>query len=69
MSRLIRTCIKWRKTTIALNIIALLVSIPFLMSLGKEFMPPLDEGSILFMPVTLPDVSNSEVKKNITGAG
>jgi Cu(I)/Ag(I) efflux system membrane protein CusA/SilA len=26
-------------------------------------MPPLDEGSILFMPVTLPDVSNSEVKE------
>ena len=33
------------------------------MSLGKEFMPPLDEGSILFMPVTLPDVSNSEAKR------
>ena len=26
-------------------------------------MPPLDEGSILFMPVTLPDVSNSEAKR------
>jgi Cu(I)/Ag(I) efflux system membrane protein CusA/SilA len=26
-------------------------------------MPPLDEGSILFMPVTLPDVSNSEIKR------
>jgi Cu(I)/Ag(I) efflux system membrane protein CusA/SilA len=31
--------------------------------LGSEFMPPLDEGSILFMPVTLPDVSNSEIKR------
>jgi Cu(I)/Ag(I) efflux system membrane protein CusA/SilA len=60
---LIRLCMKWRKTTIGINIIALLVSIPLLMSLGKEFMPPLDEGSILFMPVTLPDVSNSEVKR------
>lgn len=59
----IRTCIKWRKTTIAVNIIALAISIPMLMSLGKEFMPPLDEGSILFMPVTLPDVSNSEAKR------
>ena len=59
----IRMCIKWRKTTIAVNIIALLISIPLVMSLGKEFMPPLDEGSILFMPVTLPDVSNSEVKR------
>ena len=60
---LIRLCLTWRKTTIAINIIALLVSIPLLMSLGKEFMPPLDEGSVLFMPVTLPDVSNSEVKR------
>ncbi len=59
----IRTCITWRKTTIAINIIALLISIPLVMSLGREFMPPLDEGSILFMPVTLPDVSNSEVKR------
>jgi len=59
----IRACIKWRKTTIGFNIVALLISIPLLMSLGKEFMPPLDEGTILFMPVTLPDVSNSEVKR------
>src|SRR5258705_9418918 len=59
----IRGCIKWRKTTIAFNIIALLISLPLVMSLGREFMPPLDEGSILFMPVTLPDVSNSEVKR------
>ncbi|GAA3933770.1 AcrB/AcrD/AcrF family protein [Chitinophaga oryziterrae] len=59
----IRTCIKWRKTTIGINIIALLISIPLLISLGKEFMPPLDEGSILFMPVALPDISNSEVKR------
>src|SRR3984893_13747724 len=59
----IRACIRWRKTTIGVNLIALLVSIPLLMSLGKEFMPPLDEGTILFMPVTLPDVSNTEVKR------
>lgn len=59
----IRACIKWRKTTLAVNIFALLVSVPLVFSLGSEFMPPLDEGSILFMPVTLPDVSNSEVKR------
>ena len=31
--------------------------------LGPEFIPPLNEGSLLFMPVTLPDVSNSEAKR------
>lgn len=60
---IIRTCMKWRKTTIGINILALLISIPLLMSLGSEFMPPLDEQSILFMPITLPDVSNEEAKR------
>ena len=60
---MLRWCLKWRKTTIGINILALAISIPLMLSLGTEFMPPLDEGSILFMPVTLPDVSNSEVKR------
>lgn len=59
----IRTVLRWRKTTLAVNIIALLISIPLLRSLGTEFMPPLDEQSILFMPITLPDVSNAEIKR------
>lgn len=60
---LLNWCMTWRKTTIGVNILALLISIPLLLSLGTEFMPPLDEGTILFMPVTLPDVSNSEAKQ------
>jgi len=60
---IIRTCLTWRKTTIGVNILALAVSVPLLFSLGSEFMPPLDEQSILFMPVTLPDISNDEVKR------
>ena len=60
---IIRVCMEWRKTTIGINLIALAVSVPLMMSLGSEFMPPLDEQSILFMPVTLPDVSNSEIKR------
>lgn len=59
----IRWCMKWRKTTIGINIAALVVSVPLIISLGSEFMPPLDEQSILFMPITLPDVSNAEVKR------
>ena len=54
---------RWRKTTLAINVLALLVSIPLIMSLGTEFMPPLNEGSILFMPVAQPDVSNTEMKR------
>lgn len=56
-------CLKWRKTVLGINIIALLIGVLMFTRLGTEFMPPLDEGSVLFMPVTLPDVSNSEVKR------
>ena len=59
----IRACIKRRWVTIGVNVIALAISIPLVMSLGREFMPPLDEGSLLFMPVMMPDVSNSEAKR------
>jgi Cu(I)/Ag(I) efflux system membrane protein CusA/SilA len=60
---ILKWCLKYRKTTIGVNIAALGISVPMMLNLGTEFMPPLDEGSLLFMPVTLPDVSNSEVKR------
>lgn len=60
---ILKWCLKWRKTTIGINIVALTVGIIMMTRLGSEFMPPLDEGSLLFMPVTLPDVSNSEAKR------
>ncbi len=59
----LRACLKWRKTTIGVNVLALAITVPLLMNSGTEFMPPLDEQSILFMPVTLPDVSNNEIKR------
>jgi Cu(I)/Ag(I) efflux system membrane protein CusA/SilA len=60
---IISWCLHWRKTVLAINIIALIIGAVMMLRMGSEFMPPLDEGSILFMPVTLPDVSNSEVKR------
>jgi Cu(I)/Ag(I) efflux system membrane protein CusA/SilA len=56
-------CLKWRKTVLGINCVALIIGGLMFTQLGTEFMPPLDEGSILFMPVTLPDVSNSEAKR------
>ena len=60
---ILQKCLKWRKTLLGINVIALIIGVIMFTKLGSEFMPPLDEGSILFMPVTLPDVSNSEVKR------
>ncbi|BDV42883.1 cation transporter [Geotalea uraniireducens] len=64
-SPVIKWVLKYKKTTIALNILALGIAIPMFMSIGSEFMPPLDEGSILYMPVTLPNVSITEAKRLI----
>jgi Cu(I)/Ag(I) efflux system membrane protein CusA/SilA len=64
-SPVIRWVLVWKKTTIALNILALAIAIPMFMKLGSEFMPPLDEGSLLYMPVTLPNVSITEAKRII----
>ncbi len=58
-----RFCLNWRKTILAACLALVIGSIPLVTNLGSEFMPPLDEGSLLFMPVTLPDVSNSEAKR------
>ena len=60
---IIHLVLKWRKTTIALNVIALLITVPMILSIGSEFMPPLDEGSLLYMPVTLPNASTAEVAR------
>lgn len=62
-SPVLRLCQRWKKTVICISILIVLGSIPFVLQLGSEFMPPLDEGSLLFMPVTLPDVSNNEAKR------
>ncbi|MBK8980973.1 MAG: efflux RND transporter permease subunit [Ignavibacteria bacterium] len=59
----LRLALKFRKTTLAINVIALLITIPLIMKTGSEFMPPLDEGSILFMPTMLPNVSMTEAKR------
>jgi Cu(I)/Ag(I) efflux system membrane protein CusA/SilA len=48
---------RWKKLTIALAAITLAVSILPATKLGSEFMPTLNEGSLLYMPITLPALS------------
>jgi Cu(I)/Ag(I) efflux system membrane protein CusA/SilA len=45
----------WTVILAALALVA--VSLPLYVRLGSEFMPPLDEGTILYMPITLPGIS------------
>ncbi len=58
-----RLALRYPKTTIFLALITVLSTIPVYFKLGSEFMPPLYEGSLLFMPTTLPGISVSEAQK------
>ncbi len=53
----IHLVLRFRKSTIALAIVALVLTIPAFMRLGSEFMPPLNEGIIFYMPTSLPGIS------------
>ena len=54
---MIERVLAYKKTTLAVAVAATLVSIYPMARLGWEFMPELDEGSFLFMPVTFPGLS------------
>jgi Cu(I)/Ag(I) efflux system membrane protein CusA/SilA len=55
----IRWCLHHRAVTIAVNVVFLLLTIPLLFKIGSQFMPPLYEGSSLYMPTALPGISIS----------
>ncbi|MDR3763560.1 MAG: CusA/CzcA family heavy metal efflux RND transporter [Acidobacteriota bacterium] len=46
-----------RWLTISVAVLAMAATVPVFQKLGSEFMPPLDEGSLLYMPTTLPGIS------------
>lgn len=47
----------WKKATIAIAVLALAISIVPASRLGSEFMPTLNEGTLFYMPTTLPGIS------------
>ncbi|MGD0077750.1 MAG: CusA/CzcA family heavy metal efflux RND transporter [Sedimentisphaerales bacterium] len=49
-----------RKLVIIVAVVLILITIPVYFQLGSEFMPPLNEGTILYMPTTLPGLSVTE---------
>jgi Cu(I)/Ag(I) efflux system membrane protein CusA/SilA len=58
-----RAVLRHPKTTIAIAVLAMLSTVPVFLKLGSEFMPPLYEGSILYMPTTLPGISVTEAER------
>jgi Cu(I)/Ag(I) efflux system membrane protein CusA/SilA len=49
--------LRWKWFVIAGAVALVVVTVPVFERLGSEFMPPLDEGSLLYMPSTLPGIS------------
>ncbi|MBL8223487.1 MAG: efflux RND transporter permease subunit, partial [Bryobacterales bacterium] len=52
---------KW--LTVGAAVLTVLLTIPVFEKLGSEFMPPLDEGVLLYMPTTLPGISVTQTQQ------
>ena len=57
------TAMRWRKLTLCLAALLLAASVWPLQHIGSEFMPPLDEGDILYMPSAFPGISITKAKQ------
>ncbi|MBI5070499.1 MAG: efflux RND transporter permease subunit [Deltaproteobacteria bacterium] len=53
------------KSTVAIGLLAVLSAVPLALKLGHEFMPPLNEGDVLYMPTTFPNLSIEEAKRQL----
>src|ERR1700685_3623755 len=58
----LKFCLRHRWLTIVVNLIFLIVTFPLASRLGSQFMPPLFEGSTLYMPTALPGISIEQAK-------
>jgi len=59
----LRLCLRFRKTTLLLNLLFLIVTLPLALHIGSQFMPPLFEGSSLYMPTALPGISITQASQ------
>jgi Cu(I)/Ag(I) efflux system membrane protein CusA/SilA len=53
------------RSTVAIGALCLLSAVPVALRLGHEFMPPLNEGDLLYMPITFPNISIEEAKRQL----
>ena len=59
----LRRCLRFRKTTVAIAALTLALSLPLASKIGSQFMPPLFEGSALYMPTALPGISITQASQ------
>jgi Cu(I)/Ag(I) efflux system membrane protein CusA/SilA len=74
MSRLLSTLyrpvavliVRFRIAVVAAAVLLMIATVPVFQRLGSEFMPPLDEGSLLVMPTTFPGIAIEEARRALT---
>ncbi|MFB3784801.1 MAG: efflux RND transporter permease subunit [bacterium] len=58
-----RLVLRFPRLTILAALLLVAASLPWYFELGSEFMPPLNEGTILYMPTTLPGISVTQAQE------
>ncbi len=59
----VRFVVRFRWAVVVGAVVLVLASIPVLLALGSEFMPPLNEGALLYMPTAPPGMSIGEAMR------
>ena len=59
----VRWSLRWKWSVIGGAAALVVVTVPVFTRLGSEFMPPLHEGSLLYMPTTMPGIAIGEAQK------
>jgi Cu(I)/Ag(I) efflux system membrane protein CusA/SilA len=62
----VRFVVRFRVLVVAIALVVIAATVPMFLRLGSEFMPPLDEGSLLVMPTTFPGISIEEARQALT---
>jgi Cu(I)/Ag(I) efflux system membrane protein CusA/SilA len=58
--------VRFRIAVVVLAMLLMIATVPVFQRLGSEFMPPLDEGSLLVMPTTFPGIAIEEARRALT---
>ncbi|MHB8481408.1 MAG: efflux RND transporter permease subunit [Nitrospiria bacterium] len=66
---LLRFVLKRSLMTVSLSVLVLFLALPLFLKMGSEFMPPLNEGTILYMPTTLPGISITKASQILQQQG
>jgi len=60
---IVRWTLRWKTQVIVGAVVLVLLTLPLFWTIGSEFMPPLEEGSLLYMPTTMPGISIAEAQR------